>query len=167
MDNIILIGMPGAGKSTIGVLIAKVLGMSFIDCDLIIQKKEGKLLQEIIDEKGIDGFINIEKNTILELSAVGSIISTGGSVVLREESMNKLMKLGKIVYLKVDYNELERRVNNITTRGIVIKDEQTLYDVYEERTPLYEKYTNITIDCSNLTIEQILDKARKEVEHIK
>jgi shikimate kinase len=167
MDNIILIGMPGAGKSTIGVLLAKVLGMSFIDCDLIIQKKEGKLLQEIIDEKGIDGFINIEKNTILELSAVGSIISTGGSVVLREESMNKLMKLGKIVYLKVDYNELERRVNNITTRGIVIKDEQTLYDVYEERTPLYEKYTNITIDCSNLTIEQILDKARKEVEHIK
>lgn len=160
MNNIILIGMPGAGKSTVGVILAKTLGMTFIDTDLLIQDTEKELLQNIIDKKGINEFNKIEEKTILNIDVKNSIISTGGSVVLSLNSMVKLKSLGKVIYLQVDYNEINKRVNNITTRGIVKRDEQSLYDVFMERTPLYEKYADKTIYCNNLNVEQIIQKIK-------
>ena len=158
MDNIILIGMPGAGKSTIGVLLAKTINYRFIDTDLIIQRKYGKLLKDIIAERGIDEFLLIEERETISLNnADQSVIATGGSIVLKEKAMVHLKRIGTVVYLKLPYDELEKRVKNITTRGIVMKKDQTFYDVYRERTPLYEKYAEITLCCSGKTMEQLVE----------
>ncbi|MDI9482580.1 MAG: shikimate kinase [Bacillota bacterium] len=164
MDNIILIGMPGAGKSTIGVLLAKTINYRFIDTDLIIQRKYGKLLKDIIAERGIDEFLLIEERETISLNnADQSVIATGGSIVLKEKAMVHLKRIGTVVYLKLPYDELEKRVKNITTRGIVMKKDQTFYDVYRERTPLYEKYAEITICCSGKTMEQIVELLAEKI----
>ncbi|OAS17482.1 shikimate kinase [Paenibacillus oryzisoli] len=162
--NIVLIGMSGAGKSTLGVLLAKALGMDFVDTDIVIQKREGKLLQEIIDHDGIERFLAIEESTVSELQLKDCVISTGGSVIYSDKAMNILQQHGQIIYLHVPYEEIQRRLINVTTRGIVIKKGNTLKDVYEERVPLYTKFSDITIDCSNKDIEQCISEMIKKVQ---
>ncbi|MBA2938898.1 shikimate kinase [Paenibacillus sp. CGMCC 1.16610] len=159
--NIVLVGMSGAGKSTLGVLLAKALGMNFVDTDIVIQQCEGKLLQEIIDIDGIEKFLQIEENAISELQLDNCIISTGGSVIYSEKAMNVLKKSGKVIYLHVPYEEIKKRLINITTRGIVIKNGNSLKDVYEERLPLYSKYSDKILDCLNKDVEQCVSEIIK------
>ena len=152
--NIILIGMPGVGKSTVGVVLAKVMGYQFIDADLVIQEKEGKLLREIIAEVGPEGFLEVENR----IEAEHAIIATGGSVVYGAEAMEHLGRIGTVVYLKLPYRELERRLSDIKGRGVVLRDGQTLHDLYEERVPLYEKYADVIADEHHLNVEQTIEK---------
>lgn len=155
-DNIVLIGMPGVGKSTIGVILAKVLGYEFVDSDLVIQKEKGKLLKDIIAEAGPEGFIEVENDVISRLNVSHSIIATGGSAVYGEEAMAHLKENGVIVYLKQSLSELEKRLSDISGRGVVLKNGQTLDSLFEERCVLYEKYADIIIDEEGKDIEQTL-----------
>ena len=157
-DNIVLIGMPGVGKSTVGVILAKMIGYQFIDADLLIQKQEGKLLHEIIAEKGTDGFIEIEERVNASIEASHTIIATGGSVVYGKKAMEHLSRIGTVVYLKVPYDTLEKRLEDIKGRGVVLKEGQTLRSLYDERTPLYEKYADIEISEDDLNVEQTVEK---------
>lgn len=154
--NIVLIGMPGVGKSTVGVILAKVLGYEFIDSDLVIQKQTGKLLKDIIAEKGPEGFIEVENEINSKLEAENSIIATGGSIVYGAEAMAHLKEIGTVIYLKQSLEELEGRLGNIKNRGVVLKEGQTLATLYEERIVLYEKYADITVDEENLDIEETI-----------
>ncbi|WP_273327401.1 shikimate kinase [Vallitalea guaymasensis] len=163
MKNMVLIGMPGAGKSTIGVVLAKTLGFTFIDSDLVIQKRENRLLQEIIDDIGMEKFLDIEKEAVLSIDVSKSIIATGGSVIFRHETMEHLKELGDIIYLKVSYEEIERRVNNITTRGIAMAKGHTLKDVYDQRVELYEKYANKVIECDDKSLEEIVKDIKDSI----
>lgn len=144
--NIILIGMPGVGKSSAGVVLAKVLGYKFSDSDLIIQEKTGMLLKEIINKKGIEGFIETENNVNKALDMENTVIATGGSVVYGEEAMEHLKKIGTIVYLKASYEDISARLGDLKGRGVVIKEGQNLKELYDERAPLYEKYADITVE---------------------
>lgn len=157
-NNIVLIGMPGVGKSTIGVVLAKMLGYQFVDADLVIQEKEGKLLCEIIDEVGTEGFIEVENRINSQIEAEHAIIATGGSVVYGTEAMMHLKEIGTILYLRLPYEELNQRLCDIKGRGVVLRDGQTLRDLYEERVPLYEKYADITVDEYQLNVEQTIEK---------
>lgn len=157
LKNVVLIGMPGVGKSTIGVILAKVLGYQFVDADLVIQKEEGKLLKDIIAEKGTDGFIQVENRVNSQLNVERAIIATGGSVVYGKEAMAHLKEIGTVVYLKQSLSILEKRLRNIKNRGVVLKKGQTLKDLYMERTKLYEKYADITIDEYGLGIEETVE----------
>jgi shikimate kinase len=157
MRNIILIGMPGAGKSTVGVILAKTLGMNFIDTDIVLQENTGRMLQEIINTEGIDAFLQAEESVIVSLNGENTIIATGGSVVFSEKSMQYLKKQGIIIYLSLSYEEMARRIRNITTRGIVLAADQSLLDLYNQRLPLYEKYADRTIDCSDRDVEKIVE----------
>ncbi len=155
--NIVLIGMPGSGKSTVGVLLAKSMLLDFIDTDLIIQNKLSLPLQEIIKQKGTAAFIEIEDNILSELKSNNSVIATGGSAVYGENAMQNLKKDAKTIYLKLPLSEIEKRINNIKTRGIVMAKNETLADIYEARTPLYEEYADITINCKGLSAEECVD----------
>ncbi len=157
-NNIVLIGMPGVGKSTIGVILAKVLGYQFVDADLVIQKEEGKLLREIIAEVGTDGFIEVENRVNAGLMVEYSIIATGGSVVYGAEAMEHLKKIGTVIYLKLPYEELRVRLHDIKGRGVVLREGQTFLDLYKERVPLYEKYADLTVDESGCSVEQTVEK---------
>lgn len=157
-DNIVLIGMPGVGKSTVGVILAKMIGYQFTDADLLIQKQEGKLLHEIIAEKGTDGFIEIEERVNASIEASHTIIATGGSVVYGKKAMEHLSCIGTVVYLKVPYDTLEKRLEDIKGRGVVLKEGQTLRTLYDGRTPLYEKYADIEISEDGLNVEQTVEK---------
>lgn len=161
--NIVLIGMSGAGKSTLGVLLAKALGIDFIDTDIIIQKSENSLLQEIIDNKGIEEFLKIEEKILSNLEIDNAVIATGGSAVYSEKAMNSLKKNGQIVYLHVPFVEIKRRLDNIKTRGIVMREGKSLNDVFEERMPLYQKYADKTIDCSDKDIEHCVSEIIKKL----
>lgn len=163
--NIILIGMPGVGKSTVGVILAKLLGYSFVDTDLVIQKKEKKLLRDIIAEKGIDGFIDTENSILSTFSAENSVIATGGSVVYGKEAMANLSDESVVVYLKLDYNKLRYRLGNIKNRGVVIRKGQSLNALYKERVPLYEKYADIVIDENGCNIEKTVNKIMAELQN--
>lgn len=156
-DNIVLIGMPGVGKSTVGVILAKILGYQFVDADLVIQKEEGKLLKDIIAEKGTDGFIQVENRVNSNLQVHESVVATGGSVVYGKEAMEHLSEIGTVVYLKQSLRKLERRLRNIKNRGVVLRPGQTLKDLYRERTVLYEKYADIVVDESDLNVEQTVE----------
>ena len=157
-DNIVLIGMPGVGKSTVGVILAKVLGYQFVDSDLVIQQQEGKLLCEIIEEVGTEGFIEVENRINASLNVTHSIIATGGSVVYGKEAMEHLQSIGRVVYLKVSYETLEKRLADIKGRGVVLKEGQDLKALFEERSPLYEKYADIEISEGTLGVEQTVEK---------
>ena len=161
--NIVLIGMPGAGKSTVGVILAKILGYSFIDTDLVIQSKEEKLIKDLIAEKGIDGFINTENRVISKISAESTVIATGGSVVYSEDAMKALSVNAVIVYLKLAYNELRKRLSDIRNRGVVIRKGQSLEELYDERTVLYEKYADIVVDENGCTIEKTVNMILAEI----
>ena len=154
MDNVILIGMPGSGKSTVGVLLAKALGFDFIDTDLTLQQREGALLQNIINERGTGVFLDLEQEAICSVQCKNSIISPGGSCVCRAQSMAHLKKLGRIVYLRLPLEELELRLNNISTRGIAMEPGQTLKDLYDFRTPLYEQWADGVVDCAGQSLEE-------------
>lgn len=166
MKNIVLIGMPGVGKSTAGVVLAKVLGYEFIDADLIIQQQEGKLLREIIAEVGTDGFIEVENRVNSQIEMEKSVIATGGSVVYGKEAMQHLREIGTVVYLKVSYDILEKRLHDIKGRGVVLKDGQDLRGLYEERVPLYEKYADITVCEDNLNVEQTIEKITEQLNKL-
>ncbi|MBE6611451.1 MAG: shikimate kinase [Ruminococcaceae bacterium] len=146
--NIILIGMAGCGKSTVGVLLAKALGCAFIDTDLIIQQREGKLLQEIINSDGVEAFKAAEERALLDVDASLAVIATGGSAVYSAAGMAHLRKNGVCVWLSLPFAEIERRIHNIATRGIAIAPGKTLRDAYDEREPLYERYADITVSCT-------------------
>lgn len=159
-NNITLIGMPASGKSTVGVLLAKRLGYSFVDSDIVIQEKEGRLLKEIIADVGNEGFMEVENRINAGLNVVKSIIAPGGSVIYGKEAMEHLKEISTIVYLKLSYDELEERLGNLEDRGVVLKHGMTLRDLYDERVPLYEKYADITVDEQGLTAGGIVDYLR-------
>ncbi|MCR5743869.1 MAG: shikimate kinase [Lachnospiraceae bacterium] len=156
-DNIVLIGMPGVGKSTIGVILAKMLGMEFVDSDLVIQKEEGRLLKDIIATQGVDGFVEVENRINASLNVTNSVIATGGSVVYGLDAMKHLSHTGTVVYIRQSLTELKKRLSNIKNRGVVLRDGQTLEDLYTERCRLYERYADITVDEEGLDIEQTLN----------
>ena len=158
MDNIILIGMPGSGKSTVGVLLAKMMGYGFVDTDLLIQHFEGKKLYEILRDKGNDYFSEIENKIISGVQARQTVIATGGSAVFGRNAMEHLSSIGTVVYLKVSLRELRRRVKNFSTRGIMMKNGQTLDDIFTERSPLYEKYADITVNCTGGSLQKNAEK---------
>lgn len=157
MNNITLIGMPGAGKSTIGVVLAKVLGYQFLDSDLLIQKQEKRRLSEIIEEEGYQGFQDVENRVNASIEAENTVIATGGSVVYCEEAMEHLKSIGTVVYLKLSLNALSKRLGNLKGRGVLLKEGQTLSGLYDERTPLYEKYADIVIDEEGKNLEASLE----------
>ena len=158
MDNVILIGMPGAGKSTVGVILAKVLGYKFIDSDLLIQEQEGCLLRDIIDKKGLDGLIAVEERVNSAIIADRTVIATGGSVIYGKKAMEHLKSIGTVIYIKLDYKTIASRLGNIRQRGVVMRPGQTLLDLYNERCPLYEKYADLTVDASGLGIEELVEQ---------
>ncbi len=164
MNNIILIGMPGCGKSTAGVVLAKVLGYEFTDSDLLIQKREGKLLREIIAEYGEERFLEIEGEVNAGIQADHHVIATGGSVVYSGKAMKHLKEIGRIVYLKLSYATICSRLGNIRRRGVVLKDGQSLKDLYDERTPLYEAYADIVLDAEGQDVEGLMDAIAKALD---
>ncbi len=163
MKNYILIGMPAAGKSTVGVVIAKRLGYRFVDTDILIQEQEGRLLKEIIAERGIDGFLEVEDRVNMEVAADRTVISPGGSVIYCKNAMEHYKEIGKIVYLQVSFETINRRITNAKNRGVVLKEGQTLKDLYDERTQLFEKYADITVCEEGLDLEETIDKV---MEHL-
>ena len=157
MNNITLIGMPGVGKSTIGVVLAKVLGYQFLDSDLLIQKQEKRRLSEIIEEEGYRGFQEVENRVNAAIDVENTIIATGGSVVYCEEAMEHLKSIGTVVYLKLSLQALSKRLGNLKGRGVLLREGQTLADLYDERTPLYEKYADIVVDEEGKDLEASLE----------
>ena len=164
MQNLILIGMPGCGKSTVGVVLAKALGMDFIDSDLVIQKTTGKRLSQIIDESGDEGFREVESRVNAQLEADNSIIATGGSVVYGEEAMRHLKAIGTVIYLKLSYASIEDRLGDLHARGVTIQPGWTLRDLYNERCPLYERWADVTIDCEELRLREVVAELRARLE---
>ncbi len=156
--NITLIGMPASGKSTIGVVLAKRLGKEFIDGDLLIQNRTGKLLKELISEYGDDIFRDIEDDTLASLETENSIIAPGGSVVYGEAAMENLKEISIVVYLEISYSIAKNRLGNLKERGVSIKKGQTLRDLYNERTRLYEKYADITVNEYKKTVSRIVNE---------
>ena len=164
MDNIILIGMPGSGKSTVGVLLAKTLGYGFLDTDLTIQQREGALLQEILDQRGLEAFLDAEEAAICSVDCARTVIAPGGSAVCRPGAIGHLRQLGRVVYLRLSLGALEGRVNNIGTRGIAMSPGQTLADVYADRAPLYDQYADCTVDADGQTLEETVSAVLRALE---
>ncbi|WP_330404397.1 shikimate kinase [Vallitalea okinawensis] len=167
LNNVILIGMPGAGKSTLGVLLAKALGYSFIDTDLILQHREGQLLQEIIELKGLEVFKAIENKMLTELDLEKHVIATGGSVVYCEEGMRHLKSQGLLIYIELSYETVEKRLHNIKTRGIAMDKTQSLHDIYIERCSLYKAYADMVVNCDGTDIETSVSKLLNILEENK
>ena len=162
MNNITLIGMPGAGKSTLGVVLAKILGYEFLDSDLLIQKEEKRRLYQIIDEEGEEGFKTIENRVNASIDTENTVIATGGSVVYCSEAMEHLKSIGKVVYLSLSLESLEKRLGNLLKRGVAIRNGSTLKDLYDERVPLYEKYADIIVDERDKGIREVVET----IEHM-
>ncbi len=165
MDNIIFIGMPGAGKSTIGVVVAKRLGYRFLDTDLMIQEQEGKLLREIIAEVGPEGFTLIEDKINSEIQVEKTVVSPGGSVVYCKNAMQHFREIGKIVYLKTSFETISERLENPENRGVVLKEGQTIRELYEERVPLFEKYADLTICEDGLSLDATVDSVIESLKY--
>lgn len=162
--NITLIGMPGSGKSTIGVLLAKRLGYSFVDVDIVIQEQEGRLLREIIEQDGLEGFLAVENRVNRDLQVKRAVIAPGGSVIYGREAMEHLKEISTVVYLKLSYWEVSARLGDLKDRGVALKDGMTLEDLYNERVPLYEQYADITVDESRKTPGETVDYLRAMME---
>ncbi len=164
-ENIVLIGMPGSGKSTVGVILAKTLGMDFVDGDILITQREGCTLQEILDNRGLDAFLQVEEDTILETDLHGTVIATGGSVPLSEKAMEHLAQGGRFVYIDVPLEELTRRIRNISTRGIAFAPGQTLADIYEIRTPIYRRWADATVrvEESDHATERVVEEIIRQL----
>ncbi len=155
-DNIILIGMPGAGKSTVGVVLAKKCGCRFLDSDLVIQDRKNALLHELIEQYGTDGFLRIEEEINASLDVHKTILATGGSAVYGPKAMEHFKTIGRVVYLQLPYESIEQRLGDLNERGVALKPGQTLKDLFEERRPLYERYADLTIECENKSIREIV-----------
>lgn len=159
-DNVVMIGMPGSGKSTVGVVLAKMLGFAFLDSDLVIQEREGKILSEIIEDEGNDGFERIEDQVNASIDAHRTVIATGGSAIYGRKSMAHLSEIGVIVYIKLPLEEIDKRLGSFKERGISMKEGQTLKDLYEERCPLYEHYADIIIESQGQSIPETAAQAK-------
>ena len=164
MKNIVLIGMPVAGKSTIGVILAKVLGYNFVDSDLLIQEQEHFLLKDIIEKRGLQGLLSVEEQVNSEINTENSVIATGGSVIYGASAMEHLREIGVVVYIKLGYPTIKKRLGDIKQRGVVFREGQTLKSLYEERCLLYEKYAHIIVDGEGLDMEPLMEKIANEVE---
>lgn len=158
MRNIVLIGMPGAGKSTVGVVLAKRLGFRFLDSDLVIQERTGKLLQELIAQLGDDGFRQVEEEVNASLRPDRTVIATGGSVIYGQRAMRSLRQIGTVFYLKLSCASLKERLGDLTERGVTLRKGQSLEQLYEERVPLYERYADAVIDCEKKSIREIAEE---------
>ena len=157
MKNVILIGMPAVGKSTVGVVVAKRLGYEFIDTDLLIQKQENRLLKDIIAQEGLDGFLKIENQVNCGVNSEKAVISPGGSIVYCKNAMEHFKKIGTVVYLQASFETITNRLDNAKGRGVVLKDGQTLKDLYDDRVVLFEKYADIVINQDGLELEQSVE----------
>lgn len=162
-DNLVLIGMPGAGKSTVGVVLAKRLGYAFVDCDLVIQERCGKLLHELLEERGQEGFLALENEINASIDAKRSVIATGGSAVYGKEAMEHLRNIGTVVYLQLPCGEVAERLGDLHARGVAMKPGQSLRDLYEERTPLYEKYAHVTVECSGKQLRDVVKEITEQI----
>lgn len=162
-NNVVLIGMPGCGKSTVGVVLAKNMGFQFMDSDICIQEQENSLLHEIIAREGMDGFLAIENRVNASLDVENHVIATGGSAIYGTEAMEHLSEIGIIVYLKLPYEEIKERLGDLIERGVTFREGQTLLDLYEERIPLYEKYADIIMDCNGKAIREIVHELADKV----
>lgn len=162
-DNIILIGMPAAGKSTAGVILAKILGYSFIDSDLLIQEKQKRLLSEIIALEGVDGFLAIENEVNRNIDAQRTVIATGGSAVYGREAMEHFKSIGTVIYLKEEFSVLSRRLSDIEGRGVVLREGQTLYGLFQERSVLYGKYADLVIEERSRGVEATICEIKKKL----
>ena len=160
-NNIILIGMPGCGKSTLGIELAETIGYGYIDSDSVIVAREGRPLSEIIADVGTEAFLDIEAKINTELSACRCVIATGGSVIYRDSAMQKLRQIGKIVYLKHSFETIARRLGDLKKRGVALKEGFTLKDLYEERTPLYESYADVIVELENAPVADCVAKIMK------
>lgn len=160
MDNIILIGMPGSGKSTVGVVLAKALGLCFLDVDLLIQEREGALLQQLIDTQGVERFLDLERDAVCSLDCRGTVVAPGGSCVCREESVAHMRRLGTVVYLQLSLEEVTARIRNLATRGIALSPGQTLGDVYQYRTPLYERCAHVTVPVGGRDLMETVEAVK-------
>lgn len=165
MKNIVFIGMPASGKSTVGVVVAKRLGYKFVDTDLVIQEVEKRLLKEIIAEEGNEGFLRIEDRVNAEIQEERAVISPGGSVVYCENAMRHYKETGMIVYLHTSYETINNRLHNAKNRGVVLKDGQTLKDLYEERTALFERYADLTISEEGRDLEETIEEVLRVLEN--
>ena len=166
MKNLIFIGMPAVGKSTVGVVVAKRLGMEFIDTDLLIQKQEGRLLREIIADVGEDGFLAIENQVNCQVNAEHAVISPGGSIVYCEEAMQHYKEIGTIVYLQASYQTIKQRIRNPKKRGVVLREGQTLKDLYDERCVLFEKYADIIVNEDQCEIGDTIENVLEELSRL-
>ena len=164
MANIVLIGMPGSGKSTVGVLLAKALGMEFIDTDVLLQAREGRLLQNMIDEDGIDAFLGYEEAAVLSLRCDNTVVATGGSVVYSDRAVAHLKQNGALVYLNLPAGPLVERLTNLATRGVTLRPGQTIAGLFEERHPLYVRAADVTVDTLGLNAEQTVAAIRSALE---
>jgi shikimate kinase len=163
MDNIILIGMPGSGKSSVGIVLAKMLGFHFLDVDLLIQERESALLQELIDQRGVSAFLDAERDAICSLDCHHTVIAPGGSCVCREESIEKMCSLGRVLYLKLSLSEVESRIHDLATRGIAMAPGQTIADVYAYRTPLYERCAQVTISADGQSLADTVEAIKVQL----
>ena len=161
--NIVLIGMPTSGKSTVGVILAKVLGMDFVDTDLLIQKETGEKLKDTIERRGVEGFLKVEEEVCAKVDVKNSVIATGGSVVYSEKAMKHLKETGKVLYLQIDFDTLLSRLRDVKQRGVVLKEGQTINDLYEERCVLYEKYADLTIPEGQKSLETVVEVAETQL----
>ena len=166
MKNIVLVGMPAAGKSTLGVLLAKRIGYGYIDSDSVIVAREGKLLCELIEELGNEGFLDVEAKVNGAICASRCVIATGGSAIYRKEAIAKLKENGVVVYLKLSYEEICRRLGDFKTRGVVLKEGFTFRDLYEERVPLYEEQADFVVDLDGVSIEESVEKIVEAIQCI-
>ena len=164
MDNIIFIGMPAVGKSTVGVVVAKRLGYQFMDTDLLIQEEEGKLLKDIIEERVTEGFLEVEDRVNAKVNATHTVISPGGSVVYCENAMRHYKEIGTVVYLQASFETINQRLNNAKNRGVVLREGQTLKDLYDERVQLFEKYADVTVCEDGLKLEDTIEKVLDALE---
>ncbi len=162
MANIVLIGMPGCGKSTVGVLLAKALQMDFVDTDIVLQQQQGKKLQEILDQIGNDAFLKLEEDCVRGLDYDHTVIATGGSVVYGKSAMRHLHENGLVVYIQLPYDEIERRLSNLATRGVTLKKGQTLRNLYDERIPLYEAEADYVFEAEKGDVQKtVVDLAQQ------
>ncbi|MDO5156735.1 MAG: shikimate kinase [Eubacteriales bacterium] len=165
-NNIVLIGMPSCGKSTIGVVLAKVLGYRFLDSDLVIQEQTGKLLCELIEEHGLDGFNAIENDVNASLCCERCVIATGGSVIYGKKAMEHLKEIGLVVYINLSLSTLIERIGDLTSRGVAIRDDQSFEDLYLERKPLYETYADVIVDADDLSIRELVAVLKEKISFV-
>ena len=163
MKNIVLIGMPGAGKSTVGVVLAKAMHMRFLDTDLSVQERMGECLQDTINREGKEGFLKIENEVLSTIHVENTVIATGGSVVYGQEAMEHLRAIGQVIYLQLSCEQIEERLGDLHARGVTIKPGWTLRDLYNERVPLYERYAHLTVPCDGLRLREVVGVIRRHL----